>query len=197
MPLHKQARTLNSNQVKLVLKFLETKRNTVRNKVIFLLSVKAGLRAMEIAHLKWDMLLTSNGAVDHKIQLPNRAAKLNSGRVIPLNSVLREHLCFLFEQDGLHRSPGGEFVVRTERNRCTTPQVLVNMFQSWYTQLGFSGCSSHSGRRTFITNAARKISTVGGSIRDVQILAGHSSLKTTERYIDRSDGAQTKVVNLI
>ena len=53
----------------------------------------------------------------------------------------------------------------------TSPQAIVNMFHRWYRHLGFVGCSSHSGRRTFITNAARKISTVGGSLRDVQELA--------------------------
>jgi integrase len=66
------------------------------------------------------------------------------------------------------------------------------MFQKWYRHLGFVGCSSHSGRRTFITNAARKISTVGGSLRDVQELAGHSNLRTTQRYIDVNPDAQVK-----
>jgi len=50
--------------------------------------------------------------------------------------------------------------------------------------MGLNGCSSHSGRRTFITNAAKKISSVGGSLRDVQMLAGHSSLAVTQRYIE-------------
>jgi integrase len=59
------------------------------------------------------------------------------------------------------------------------------------------GCSSHSGRRTFITNAARKISSVGGSLRDVQALAGHSSLAVTQRYIDGSEDARAKVVELV
>jgi integrase/recombinase XerD len=73
----------------------------------------------------------------------------------------------------------------------------VNLFAGWYRRLGFNGCSSHSGRRTFITNAARKISTVGGSIRDVQILAGHAALSTTQRYIEADAEAQSKVVDLI
>ena len=53
------------------------------------------------------------------------------------------------------------------------------------------------GRRTFITNAARKISTVGGSLRDVQMLAGHSSLAVTQRYIDGDSEAMRKIVDLI
>ena len=58
-------------------------------------------------------------------------------------------------------------------------------------------CSSHSGRRTFITNAARKISTVGGSLRDVQMLAGHRALSTTQRYIEADVDAQRGAVDLI
>ena len=63
--------------------------------------------------------------------------------------------------------------------------------------IGLQGCSSHSGGRTFITNAARKISTVGGSLRDVQVLAGHKALSTTQRYIEADAAAQRKVVDLI
>jgi integrase/recombinase XerD len=71
------------------------------------------------------------------------------------------------------------------------------MFQRWYRHLGFVGCSSHSGRRTFITNAARKISTVGGSLKDVQELAGHANLRTTQRYIEPNPEAQVRVVGLV
>jgi integrase len=53
-----------------------------------------------------------------------------------------------------------------------------------FKELGFEGCSSHSGRRSFITVAARNIHRSGCSLRDVQLLARHRSIETTERYID-------------
>ncbi|MDA8604359.1 site-specific integrase, partial [Alphaproteobacteria bacterium] len=89
------------------------------------------------------------------------------------------------------------YIVRTERSASTSAQSIVNMFSGWYKDLGLIGCSSHSGRRTFITETAKKISTVGGSLRDIQMMVGHSSLQTTQRYIESDSESQMKVVNLL
>ena len=71
------------------------------------------------------------------------------------------------------------------------------MFQRWYGGLGLIGCSPHSGRRTFITETAKKISTVGGSLRDIQMMVGHSSLQTTQSYIETDSDCQSKVVDML
>jgi integrase/recombinase XerC len=78
-----------------------------------------------------------------------------------------------------------------------TARSIVNWFHRAYAELGLNGCSSHSGRRTFITRSARAIAKVGGSLRDVQELAGHRALSTTERYIVGDRDAQRKLVSLI
>ncbi len=78
-----------------------------------------------------------------------------------------------------------------------TPRSVVNWFKGLYDDLGLSGCSSHSGRRTFITLSARLISRAGGSLRDVQELAGHSDLSTTQRYIEGDRDAQRKLVAML
>jgi integrase/recombinase XerD len=91
----------------------------------------------------------------------------------------------------------GQSVIQTQRGQGTSPQVIVNFFAEWYRKLGFVGCSSHSGRRSFITQSARKASLVGGSLRDVQALAGHASLSTTSRYIETDNEAQQKLVNIV
>jgi integrase/recombinase XerD len=180
MSLGKQAKTLSKGQVEAVLGYLAKTRHAVRNRLIFLLSAKAGLRAKEIARLTWWMTNDSQGQIGTAICLQDSASKGKSGRTIPLNEELRAAL-IEYRKSVPHAGP---FVISTERALATSPQMIVNLFQRWYRHLGFEGCSSHSGRRTFITNAARKISTVGGSLRDVQVLAGHTNLRTTQRYIE-------------
>jgi len=195
MALGKQAKTLSASQQRAVLNYLQTTRSAIRNKVIFLLSVKAGFRAKEIAKLKWTMVSNSDGSVADCISLTDEASKGNGGGVIWLNKELLEALNELRSESWL--ADNHVYVIRSERGHNMSAQTIVNLFSYWYSQLGFEGCSSHSGRRTFITNAARKISAVGGSIKDVQMLARHSSLTMTQRYIEADVEAMKKVVELV
>jgi integrase/recombinase XerD len=193
MGLGKQAKTLSRGQIDATLAYLSTTRYPERNRLIFLLSAKAGLRAKEVARLTWYMTNDSQGNIAHVISLQDVASKGRSGRHVPLNDEVREAL-IAYRQTVPHAGP---HVICTERSLETSAQAIVNMFQRWYRHLGFVGCSSHSGRRTFITNAARKISTVGGSLKDVQELAGHANLRTTQRYIDANPDAQVRVVSMV
>jgi integrase len=126
------------------------------------------------------------------IALPDHIAKNKSGRQIPLHSDLRAALITL--QNG-----GGDTgpLIKSERDRAMTPASIVNWFGTAYRAIGLSGCSSHSGRRTFVTRAARLVHKAGGSLRDVQVLAGHRSIQTTQRYIDGDSDAQRRLVALI
>jgi hypothetical protein len=49
----KQAKILSHKNLEDLLLFAETSRHPLRNKVVVLLSAKAGLRAGEIAHITW------------------------------------------------------------------------------------------------------------------------------------------------
>jgi integrase/recombinase XerC len=106
------------------------------------------------------------------------------GVALPLILVSRvadQHLwnTFLFSERGL------------------SPATVRLWFHRLYTPLKMDGCSSHSGRRTFITRTARKVSQVGGSLRDVQDLTGHTSLAMTQRDIEGDTEAKRKLVALL
>lgn len=88
-------------------------------------------------------------------------------------------------------------VIRSQRGGNLTAGSVVNWFTALYASTGMSGCSSHSGRRTFITRSARLLAKVGGSLRDIQELAGHSSLQTTEVYLHGDRKIQHKLVRLL
>jgi integrase len=190
--LGKQAKTLASIDVADLLAFADCSRHPLRNRVIVLLSAKAGLRAGEIAGLTWDMVLDANGQIGTCIELRDHAAKKGSGRVIPMHPALADAL-ISWRQVSFAMGP----VVRSERGGPMTALSIVVWFKRAYQYVGLDGCSSHSGRRTFITRAARLVYEAGGSLRDVQLLAGHRSIQTTQRYIDGDTDAQRKLVSLI
>ena len=190
----KQAKTLSRRQVIAALRQARRGRYPQRDRVMILLSVKAGLRAGEIAKLTWAMLLDADGRLADHIELHDQAAKKRSGRTIPLHADLRRELLILRRQTG---SDGA--AIRSERggSRGMRPGSVVNWFRRLHRELGLSGCSSHSGRRTFITNAARLVSKAGGSLCDVQQLAGHRSIEQTQAYIDANARAKRRLVGLL
>ncbi len=188
----KKAKILTDTQIHKLLSYVSTRRHPVRNRVIALLSLRAGLRAAEIAKLTWPMILDPLGAVGLVIELRDHAAKKQHGRLIPLHADLRLALSELRAT-----APTVGPVVRSERGGAMTPVSIVNWFALAYEALGFEGCSSHSGRRTFITRAARMVHKAGGSLRDVQLLAGHKSIAVTQGYIDGDSDAQRRLVSLI
>ena len=189
----KRAKILSSDHIEDLLVFAHQTRNPIRNQALVLLSVKAGLRAGEIAKLTWPMLAEPNGEVGRSIELEDRIAKKGSGRVIPIHPHLHAALVKLRQQRLDVSGP----VIRSERGGPMTPISVVCWFAKAYETIGLEGCSSHSGRRTFITRAARLVHKAGGSLRDVQLLAGHRSIQTTQGYIDGDTDAQRKLVAMI
>jgi len=188
----KQAKVVTPSMLKRMLRFASQTAFPARDRAMMLLSVKAGLRACEIARLDWSMVLDARGKIGGAICVRDAIAKKRSGRVIPLHPALRLALQSLLRVS----EPSGP-VIRSARGGQMRATSVVNWFASLYRQLGFEGCSSHSGRRTFITSAARNIHRTGCSLRDVQLLAGHASIETTERYIEGDSVGQRRLVGLI
>src|SRR5438445_12740890 len=97
----KQAKIVSPTQERALLGFLNTTRYPVRDRVMFLLSMKAGLRAKEIACLTWSMVTDADGQVAEVLALPNTASKgRGGGRMIPLNLTLHAALVALNQCQG-------------------------------------------------------------------------------------------------
>jgi integrase len=188
----RRAKILSPADVNDLLIFASCTRNPLRNCVLVLLSAKAGLRASEIANLTWDMVVGPTGQINGIIELRDSAAKKRSGRLIPIHPKLRAALVAWRQA-----SPESEYVATSARGGSMTALGIVVWFNRAFKNIGLQGCSSHSGRRTFVTRAARLVHKAGGSLRDVQVLAGHRSILTTQRYIDGDSDAQRKLVAMI
>ncbi|KAA5603498.1 site-specific integrase [Roseospira marina] len=187
-----------------------------RDRVVVLLSVRAGLRRMEIAGLKRRHVLGPSGDVGTHINLEDRICKQGSGGRIPIHPELRQALF-----DLLQKSPGlpnwplilSERAEAAATGRGTSAgettrsapldepyhmraDAIGYLFYRLYRKAGLTGCSSHSGRRTFGTLAARRaMQTPGGSIRDVQVLLRHQNLATTQKYIEANSEVHEKLVD--
>ena len=141
MALNKQAKILTTKQQELTLGYLERTRYPLRNKIIFMLSYKAGLRSKEIANLTWLMVCDSEGQLSREINLINKASKgKQSGRTIPMHKDLAVLLAeMLAEQKKNEHFALTNRIITTERDSKTSPQAIVNFFYNLYKDIGFEG----------------------------------------------------------
>jgi integrase len=195
--LRKQAKVVSPGALRRLLTAASRGPLPERDRVMVLLSVRAGLRACEIAHLTWAMVLDAEGRVGPFIEVRASIAKKRSGRRVPVHPKLARALLDLRAHIAPEKAAPDCPVVLSARGGALRPNSIVNWFIARFRELGLEGCSSHSGRRTFITNAARYLHRVGASLRDVQTLAGHRSIETTQGYIDGDTTAQRRLVSLI
>lgn len=196
----KRAKTLTNQQVAGVLDYVaQTSKLPLRDYVVILLSFKAGLRSAEIAGLEWSDVTDAVGAIGREIngdlffEVPNSIAKKGHGRLVPMHPGLKAALEHLRATLPPHLTRGRNHIVRGSNCPAIKPNALQQYIRRLYAQCGLDGCSSHSGRRTFITTLARTAANHHCSLRDVQKLAGHQDISTTEAYIDLSAGAASLV----
>ena len=148
----------------------------------------------EIASLTWDMVVDGGGQIGNVIELRDHAAKKGSGRLIPIHPDLAAALSAWRQI-----SKPSANVISSQRGGAMTPLSIVVWFNRAFKNIGLKGCSSHSGRRTFVTRAARMVHTAGGSLRDVQLL-GRPPLDPDDPAVHRRRHrcpAQARVDDLI
>lgn len=196
-----RAKTLKPDQFERVLDHVSTaSTDPLRDRAVFLLSYRAGLRVAEIAGLSWRDVTDAEGRVrDDAFDVPADIAKKGSGRTLPMHPELHDALVTLAQREWATLAPRARSfsaIVRDRRGKSMEPNTLQRYMSRMYAKIGFTGCSSHSGRRTFLTTLAQRASEHDCSLRDIQLLAGHRDISTTEAYIDVSAGVRNMVRSL-
>jgi hypothetical protein len=129
----KHAKIVSSKQERAMLGYLETTRYPHWDRVLLLLSMKAGLHAKEMAALTWAMVTDAAGQVAEAIHLQNRASKgTTGGRTIPLHPDLQDALAALQTARGDAPRPE-QSVLFSERGGGLSPATVRLWFHRLYT----------------------------------------------------------------
>ena len=187
-----QAKTLTQNEIDQVLRYIATKhRYAIRNRALLLTSFYSGMRVGEIASLTINDVQNDDGNIKNEIRLNASQTKGNVGRVVFVNEKLRTELDNYLRNRRIKDKDKPLFY--TEKREGFNANTLTQWFFWLYKKAGISSASSHSGRRTFITNLANK----GVGVRVLASLAGHKSINTTMIYIDTNDEIKRRAVELV
>ena len=175
-----QARALNTAEMEQVLAHVNAGRHAHRNRCFILLTHLAGMRVGEVASLRWIDVLTADGHIKEEIRLLPEMTKGKHARTVFISTRLREELQRY--ADIYRRSAPLEcplFYSQKDARKGFTANSLTQTVAKLYRGAGLDGATSHSGRRSFLTNLANK----GTAIHLLRTLAGHRSISTTATYL--------------
>jgi len=190
----KQAKVLDQDELKRLLKIVRFTRHRERNRLIVLLSFLAGLRACEIAQLKVKDVISEAGEVKDTIYLKSFQTKGSSDQQVIVSEALRKEIGqYINKHPRLPANRAGHLLRSQKTCDGFSSQTIQNLFRFLYKQAHIENASSHSGRRFFITALSEK----GVSVRVIQELARHSSMSCTQRYIDVSVDKLKNAVELV
>jgi len=187
-----QAKTLSPAEIEQVLAYIATRRFALRNRVMVLVSFWSGMRVGEIASLKVGDVANTDGTVKAEVRLTAEQTKGRQPRTVFLNEKLRVELQRYLDLRRAYTDPA-QILFVTAGSKAFTANGLALHFFWLYRKAGIAGASSHSGRRSFITNLAAK----GIGVRVLASLAGHRSIAVTQRYIDVNDDMKRNAVELV
>ncbi len=188
-----QAKTLTAQELRRVLDFVSSRKHAARNRAMLLMTHYAGMRVGEVAALRVDDVLDKDGNVRNEIRLDAEQTKGNRGRVVVVGEKLRKELVNFL---GIYRQANRDhklFYTQKRMREGFNANTLANHFHRLYAAVGIEGASSHSGRRSFITNLAAK----GVGVRVLMSLAGHRHIGTTQAYIDVNSNQLRAAVELV
>ena len=197
----KQARVLTEKELNLFLLYLSTKKHAARDRCMTLMSFHAGMRIGEIVATTVKDVLASDGTIRFEINLKAEQTKGKFGRTVVLADKLRKEI-----QSYLHaRFKTKDLLALAATDRYNKPLFATQKregfdnntacyhFHMLYKAAGLNGASSHSGRRSFLTNLSAK----SVPLKVLMELAGHRQAQTTMRYINVTSDMKRAAVELV
>ena len=188
----KQAKVLSDKEIKKVIDYIDAfDRHSERNRAIILLTHYCGMRVSEVASLFVSDIVNDKGEINEVIHLTANQTKGTESRRVFVSKKAKQALKRYLQSDlsVIQQS----YLFQTQKSERFNTTALRMLIKRLYERVGIIGASSHSGRRTFIT----KLATSGVSVRVIAEAVGHSSIATTQRYIDVNDELISNAVELV
>jgi len=185
-----QAKSLSPAELDALMEFVSQRSYATRNRLILSFGFHAGMRVGEIASLTIGDVMNADQTVKTEVRLSAEQTKGRHPRTVFMPQRLQTELQTYLDLRQPTNPTHPLFV--TAGRRAFTANVMTQHLFWLYRAAGISGASSHSGRRTFITNLASK----GISVRVLASLAGHRSIAVTQKYIDVNDDMKRNAVEL-
>jgi integrase/recombinase XerD len=153
----------------------------------------AGLRVGEAASLRVADVVDNEGLVRTEFLLRADQTKGGHARTVFVSEKLRKELTAYIAVTKFSKTTDKLFYSQKAASDGFTANTLTQHFHYLYRRAGVIGASSHSTRRTFITNLAAH----GVGVRVIMGLSGHRALSSVQCYIDCNDDQKRKAIELV
>lgn len=190
--MSKQAKTLTAQEIRRVLDYVATRKHSERNRAMLLTMFYAGLRVKECAALRYEDVLDAEGKIKQEIRLAPEQTKGSKAATVFVSEKLRKELQTYVRAVPAKALADKLFYSQKRPSEGWNSNTLCQFFHHLFKNVGIEGASSHSPRRTLITNLADK----GVSVRVLQSIARHANLSTTQAYIDVNDAMKRRAIEL-
>jgi integrase/recombinase XerD len=191
--MSKQAKTLNNDEIRKVLDYVATRKHSERNRAMIYTIFNTGMRVNEVANLRYKDVVDGEGAIRREIRLSAEDTKTKEARIVFVNDKLHKELTRYAKSYKPVNANLKFFYSQKRASDGYSPNTLAQFFHYLFNRAGIAGASSHSGRRSFITNLANK----GVGVRVIMGLSGHRALSSVQCYIDCNDDMKRNAINLL
>jgi integrase/recombinase XerD len=191
--MSKQAKTLTAQEIRRVLDYVATRKHAERNRAMLLTMYYAGLRVKECSSLRYEDVLDTEGKIRAEIRLTAEQTKGSKAATVFVSEKLRKELQAYVKTVPPKSLTDKLFYSQKRPSEGWNSNTLCQFFHHLFKSVGIEGASSHSPRRTLITNLADK----GVSVRVLQSIARHANISTTQAYIDVNDAMKRKAIELV
>ncbi len=189
----KQAKVLNAAEIRRVLDYCSTRKHAPRNRALVMMMFNTGMRVSEVASLRIQDVLDTEGNVKNEIRLLAENTKTKEARTVFVNDKLSKELQQYAKLLGNAPANSKFFYSQKRNSDGFSSSTLCQHFHYLYKRAGLDGASSHSSRRTFITTLANK----GIGVRVIMGLSGHKALSSVQCYIDCNDEQRRAACELV